>query len=81
MAGEVDFGSFGQETLAALLAAAGEGLATAFGGHAGAEAVLLLAGPLGGLVCAFGHSRGKGKGDWKGPAGTAFHGGKRAGRG
>ncbi len=73
MAGEMDLGSFGQETLAAFLAAAREGLATAFGGHAGAEAVLLLAGPLGGLVGAFGHSLGKGKGDSRGPAGTAVH--------
>ena len=72
MAGEVNFGSLGQEALAALLAAAGECLATAFGGHAGAEAMLLLAGPLGGLICAFGHRRGKGKSDSKVPAGTAF---------
>jgi hypothetical protein len=44
---ELHFSTFADETLAALLTATAQNGATAFGGHAGTKAVLLLAGALG----------------------------------
>lgn len=42
----VNLGTLGNEALAALLTAAANDIATSFGGHAGAEPVLVLAGAL-----------------------------------
>jgi hypothetical protein len=55
VAGVLHFGTLGQEALAAFLAATGEAVPTVFGGHAGAEAVLVFEGAFGGLEGAFGH--------------------------
>jgi hypothetical protein len=43
---EMNFDTHREEALAAMAAAAVQNLATGFGFHAGAESVLLLAGPL-----------------------------------
>jgi hypothetical protein len=53
MAGEMNFDTHGQETLAAMTTAAVEDLASGFGFHAGAESVLLFTGPLRRLISAF----------------------------
>lgn len=53
MALVVDFGSLGNEALAALLATAANDVATGLGGHACTETVLVLAGALRGLVSPF----------------------------
>jgi hypothetical protein len=50
---EVNLRTLGNETLAALLAAAANDVATGLGGHAGTEPMLVLAGALGGLVSPF----------------------------
>ncbi len=50
---EVDFGAFGQEALAAFLAATAKAVATGFSAHAGAETVLAFASALGRLEGAF----------------------------
>lgn len=50
------------QAFAAFLAAAAEDVAAGFGGHAGAETELILAGALGRLVGAFAHGCGLGKG-------------------
>ena len=55
MTGILHVGTLWQEALAAFLTAAGEAGAAIFGGHAGAEAVLVLKGALGSLEGAFGH--------------------------
>ncbi len=50
------------EALAALLAAAAENVTAGFGGHAGTETKLVLAGALGGLIGAFAHGCGLNEG-------------------
>jgi hypothetical protein len=55
---EGNFNALGNETLAALLAAAAKNVTAGFGGHAGAEAELLFPGALGRLIGAFAHGLG-----------------------
>ena len=55
---EVDFCAFGQEAFAAFLTTTAETVATGFGAHACAEAVLAFAGALGRLEGAFHGERG-----------------------
>jgi hypothetical protein len=55
--GKVNLGTLRQQALAALLTATGQRHPATFGSHAGAESMLLLAGPLGGLISAFRHMR------------------------
>ncbi len=62
MSSEVDFDTFREKPLAALTAATAQDGAAGLGLHAGAEAELLFARALGGLVCAF-HKLGKM--DWR----------------
>ena len=52
----MNFCTLRQEALTALLTATGEAGAAIAGAHAGAKAMLILAGALGGLVGAFGHN-------------------------
>ncbi len=52
----MNFGTLRQEALAALLTTAGEAGAATAGAHAGAKAMLILTGALGGLIGAFGHN-------------------------
>lgn len=52
---EVNLGTFWKEALATLLTAAADNIATGLSCHAGAEAVLALAGTLGWLVSSFAH--------------------------
>lgn len=74
--GVLHVGTFGQEAFAAFLAAAGEAVTAVFGGHAGAEAVLVFEGALGGLEGAFGHGGTGLERIWRGQSGSVFHSGK-----
>jgi len=58
----VDFHADREQASAAFAAAAIDDIASAFGGHAGAEAVLALACAFGGLIGAFAHDGWRGKG-------------------
>ena len=60
--GVVKVDPFGKEAFPAALAAAGQGGAAGFGGHASAKAVLPFTGPFGRLVGAFHNNRERRKG-------------------
>jgi hypothetical protein len=59
--GEWNFNTLRNQALAAFLAAAAQEISPSLGCHAGAEAELLFAGALGGLIGAFAHDVRMGK--------------------